>query len=309
MAGGSTKAVLAALGANFGIACAKFFGAFYTGSAAMMSEGIHSLVDTTNQALLLYGMKRAARPADVRHPFGYASEIYFWSFMVAILLFSLGGGVAIYEGIDKVRSPHPVQNPLVNFTILGVAIVLEAGSFYVAFREFKTAARGTGWWNTITEAKDPVLYTVLFEDAAALLGLVIAAAGLALALLLDMPVLDGAASIVIGAVLVLSAIFLARETKGLLIGEAASDATSDTIRTIARATPGVTGIGEVLTLHLGPTTVLATLALDFEDKLTAADVECSIAELQLRIKTALPDVKRLYIEAQSLTTHAQQDGS
>ena len=295
MAGGSTKVVLAALGANLGIAIAKFAGAFFTGSAAMLSEGVHSLVDTGNQALLLLGMKRSQKPADARHPFGYSREIYFWSFVVAVLLFTAGGVVAIYEGVQKLSEPHPVANPMVNYIILGAAILLEGGSFAVALKEFRTVAVGASWWRAITDAKDPVLFTVLFEDTAALLGLVVALIGLLAADLLEMPILDGVASIVIGGILVIAAVLLAKETKGLLIGEGALPETVAGIETILRAGAGVEGVRDIKSIHLGPHDVVVTAAVDFVDSGSAGDVEQSIAAMGEAVRAALPDVTQIFI--------------
>jgi cation diffusion facilitator family transporter len=301
--GGSKIVVYAAAAANFGIAIAKFIGAWITGSSAMLSEGIHSLVDTSNQVLLLYGLKRGEKPADAKHPFGYGFEIYFWSFIVAILLFSIGAGVAIYEGIEKIRHPHPIEHPLVIYAILGAAIVMETGSFWVALKEFNKQTKGRSWWTTIRESKDPVVFTVLLEDTAAMAGLVIALVGVFLSVQLDMPALDGWASVAIGCVLACVAVILARETKGLLIGEAASLDLTDNVRAIIAQTAGVTAASEVLTLHLGPNDVLATAHVDFVDTLTAADVERTISDMRQRVQAAHPDIKRLFIEARSLETH------
>lgn len=295
MAGGSKKVVFAALVANFGIAVAKFGGAAYTGSSAMLSEGVHSIVDTSNQVLLLLGMKRSEKPADARHPFGYSREIYFWSFVVAVLLFAAGGAVAIYEGIHKLSDPHAVENPVVNYVILSIAIVLELGSFYVALKEFRAVSAGRHWWTTITEAKDPVLYTVLFEDTAALLGLVIALVGLILAEVLGMPELDGVASIIIGVILILASSFLAKETMGLIIGEAALPAVLQDVERMIRSGEGVEGVREINSVHLGPHDILVTAAVDFRDTLTAGDIERSIAALVERIRSAQPDVKKVYL--------------
>lgn len=293
MAGGSKTVVIAALAANFGIALAKFGGAVYTGSSAMLAEGVHSLVDTGNQGLLLLGMKRAARPADKRHPFGYSREIYFWSFIVALLLFSIGGIVAIYEGVSKLQHPHPIENPVVNYVILGLAIGLETGSFVVALKEFRAVAIGVNWWRAVVDAKDPVLFTVLFEDAAALAGLVIALTGLVAAQLLDLPWLDGVASILIGVVLVLSAIFLARETHALLIGEAADPAMIADIEMQLAKAAGVTGVRNVRSTHLGPHDIVVTAEVDFEDTLAAGTVEQTIMSVGTAIRAAYPDVKHL----------------
>lgn len=295
MAGGSKKVVFAALFANLGIAVAKFGGAAYTGSSAMLSEGVHSLVDTSNQALLLLGMHRSQRPADARHPFGYSREIYFWSFVVAVMLFGAGGAVAIYEGISKLSEPHPVENPVVNYIILGVAIAMEAGSFWVALKEFRTVAGGRNWWTAITEAKDPVLYTVLFEDMAALLGLVVALVGLVLAETLHMPILDGIASIVIGVILVIASSLLARETMGLIIGEAAAPAAVGEIERLILAGDGVQGVREINSVHLGPHDIVVTAAVDFDDAWSAGDVERSIAAIVANVQMSQSDVKRLYL--------------
>ena len=302
MAGGSKTVVIAALAANLGIALAKFGGAAYTGSAAMFAEGVHSLVDTGNQGLLLLGMKRAARPADVRHPFGYSREIYFWSFIVALLLFSVGGMVAVYEGVTKLQHPHGVDNPVVNYVILGLAVVLEAGSFAVALKEFRAVAAGVTWWQAVVDAKDPVLFTVLFEDTAALAGLVIALAGLVGAQLLGLPWLDAAASILIGAVLVLSAVFLARETHALLIGEAADPAMLAEIEATIACAEGIDGVRDLLSTHLGPHDIAVTVAVDFDDRLTAAMVETRVAELTAAIQARYPDVKHLSLVPTSFKT-------
>jgi len=295
MAGGSKKVVFAALIANFGIAVAKFGGAFFTGSSAMLSEGVHSLVDTSNQGLLLLGMKRSQKPADARHPFGYSREIYFWSFVVAVLLFAAGGAVAIYEGIHKLSDPHPVDNPEVNYIILSVAILLELGSFAVALKEFRSVAAGRHWWTAVTEAKDPVLYTVLFEDTAALLGLIVALVGLALAELLAMPELDGIASIVIGIILVVASAILAKETMGLIIGEAAMPEVLEEVERLLGSAEGVEEVRDIYSVHLGPHDIVVTAAVDFDDRLTAADVERIIAGLVESVRAAQPDVRRLFI--------------
>lgn len=302
MAGGSKTVVIAALAANFGIAVAKFGGAAYTGSAAMLAEGVHSLVDTGNQALLLFGMNRAARPADVRHPFGYSREIYFWSFIVALLLFSVGGMVAIYEGISKLQEPHPVENPVVNYVILGVAILLELGSFFVALREFRTVASGQNWWRAVVDAKDPVLFTVLFEDSAALAGLVIALGGLVGAQVLGLPWLDGAASVMIGIVLVGCAIFLARETHGLLIGEAADPAMLADIERRIAAFTGIAGVRNLLSTHLGPHDIVVTAEIDFADGLDSGAVERSTLALRDQIRAAYPDIKHLALTPTAFRT-------
>ncbi|MFZ5608989.1 MAG: cation diffusion facilitator family transporter [Pseudomonadota bacterium] len=299
----SKKAVYAALAANFGIAVTKFFAAAYTGSSAMLSEGVHSVVDTGNQALLLWGMKRAERPADTRHPFGYGREVYFWAFVVAIMLFAIGAGVALYEGIQKIQAPHPVENAYVNYIVLGIAIVLESGSWWVAFKEFRARKGVKSWWRAVREDKDPVIFTVLFEDTGALLGLAIALVGIGLGELYALPVLDGVASVIIGLLLATASVILAVETKGLLIGEAATPELNEEVKQMVAATPGVTAINEVLTMHMGPADILLNVSFSFADALTAEVVEATVSELEGRIKTRFPAIKRVFLEVQSRAGH------
>ena len=312
-ASGSTRVVVAALAANGMIAIAKFAAAAWTGSAAMLSEAIHSLADTANQGLLLHGMRRAARPADDRHPFGYAKELYFWAFVVAILLFSLGAGVAIYEGVDKLRHPHPVTDPLINYAILGIAIVVEVASTVVALREFNRQRGDAALLAALRSSKDPALFTVLLENLAALAGLVVAFAGIAASHLLGWPAGDAIASIVIGIILGLVAAFMSIETKGLLIGEAASQQVSDAIATIISGEIGgagpLTGMGRLKTMHLGPDHVIATAPLDFKDGLSAADVEATVARLEARIRTRFPQVRQLLLEARDITSATALEAS
>ncbi|MCB1489251.1 MAG: cation diffusion facilitator family transporter, partial [Bauldia sp.] len=270
---GSKIVIYAALAGNALIAVTKFVAAGLTGSSAMMSEGIHSLVDTGNQGLLLYGIRRAARPADARHPFGYGAELYFWSFVVAILIFAVGAGVSIYEGISKIRDPHPMEDPVINYVVLALALVFEGIAWTIAFRSFDKARGKIGLIAAVRQSKDPTVFTVLFEDTAAMLGLLVAFVGVYLASSLGIVWADGAASIGIGVILAMAAIFLAIETKGLLIGEAAAPEIVETIRNIVLATPTVSGMNELRTLHRGPEDILLALSLDFEDNLTAGKVE------------------------------------
>lgn len=303
MATGSKKVIYAALAGNSLIAVTKFAAAMYTGSSAMMSEGIHSLVDTGNQGLLLHGMRRAKRPADERHPFGYGVELYFWAFVVAILIFAVGAGVSLYEGVVKIMDPHPVTNPLVNYIVLGLAMIFEAVAWYVALREFTSVKGKSSYLDAVRDSKDPTLFTVLFEDSAAMLGLIAAFAGLVAAEALGLPWLDGAASIVIGIILGGTAIFLAYETKGLLLGEAASPELVGAVRSLARATPGVERVNELRSMHMGPDDVLLALSLDFQDDLTAGAVEEAIYGMEIAIKKQFPSVRRLFIEVQSNAHH------
>ena len=305
MAHGSKKVIYAALAGNTLIAVTKFAAAIYTGSSAMLSEGIHSLVDTGNQGLLLYGMKRAARKADREHPFGYGVELYFWAFVVAILIFAVGAGVSIYEGIQKLLEPHPVSNPLVNFIVLGLAFVFEAAAWLIALKEFSQAKGRRSYIAAVRQSKDPTVFTVLFEDSAAMLGLVIAFAGLLVAEMTGIEWFDGAASVAIGVVLGGTAILLAYETKGLLIGEAASPDLVATVEALVAREDAVNGLNELRTMHLGPHDVLVALSLDFNDALTAAEVEDATSDLEAEIKSRYPDVSRIFIEAQSRRRHRE----
>jgi len=298
MSSGTKKVIFAALAGNTLIAATKFVAAFLTGSSAMLSEGIHSLVDTGNQGLLLYGIARSKKPADEEFPFGHGKEIYFWSFVVAMLIFALGGGVSIYEGIKHLSHPEPMESPLINYLVLGLAMLFEGGAWLFAFREFSRAKGKWGYVEAIARAKDPSIFVVLFEDTAATLGLVVAFAGIALSQLTGNLVYDGAASIVIGLILVGTAIWLAYETKGLLIGESANRAVVEGIRGLAGAQPTVVHVNEVLTMHMGPDFVLVNLSVDFKDEATADRIESVIGEMDRSIKQRFPQVKRIFIEAE-----------
>ncbi len=300
---GSTRVVLIALTCNFAIAVSKFIAAAYTGSSAMLSEAIHSLVDTSNQALLFHGIKRAARPADTRHPFGYAKELYFWSFVVAILLFSLGSGVSIYEGVEKLLHPHPISNPEVNYAVLGVALALEGVSTWQALKAFNATRNGERAVTALRRSKDPAMFTVLLEDVAALAGLVVALAGISAAHLIGLEWADGVASVVIGLILASVAAFLAVEIKSLLIGESASPEVQASIRRLLLAEGGRIGpiraINEVRTMQLGPHDVIVAASVDMADAATAADVEAANGRLDRAIKAKHPEVRYLYIEVEA----------
>jgi cation diffusion facilitator family transporter len=298
MASGSKNVIFAALAGNTLIAITKFVAAFFTGSSAMLSEGIHSLVDTGNQGLLLYGIARAKRPADEDFPFGHGKEIYFWSFIVAILIFALGGGISIYEGIKHIQHPEAIENPLINYVVLGLAMLFEGGAWLFAFREFTRAKGKWGYVEAIKRAKDPSIFVVLFEDTAAMLGLMVAFAGITLTQLTGELWFDGAASIIIGLILVGTAIWLAYETKGLLIGESASRAVVEGIRGMVGAQVLVSHVNEVLTMHMGPDFILVNLSVDFADRATADEVESAIGEMDKSIKQRFPEVKRVFIEAE-----------
>lgn len=290
----NSKVLIIALAANIGIAVAKFVAAGITGSSAMLTEGLHSLVDSTNQVLLMYGQKRAAKPADAAHPAGYGRELYFWSFVVALLVFALGAGVSVYEGIVHILEPEPAVAPLVAYGVLAIAFVLEGGSTVAAFKEFNGARRGKSWWQALTSSKDATTVIVLLENGAAMVGIVVAAIGLAISQVTGDPRFDGIASILIGLLLGFVAIFLAREAKGLLIGEAADpELIAGIRRSIAR--DGVMGIGEIMTIHNAPSQIVAAINVDFDNRLTAFDVERMIDQMEKDIQAEFPSVYRLYV--------------
>lgn len=271
----------------------------------MLSEAIHSLVDSGNQVLILYGIRRAARPADDAHPFGYGMELYFWTFVVAVMIFAVGAGVSIFEGISALTGEaHEMRDPLVNYIVLGVAMIFEGAAWVVAYREFNKMRGNHSLLQEVRRSKDPTVFTVLFEDTAAMLGLIVAAGGIALAHTFHLPQIDAIASILIGVILAAVAALLAFESKGLLIGEAASRAMQSKLRDLVTATPGILAMNELLTMHLGPQDILVNVSLDFEDQLTSVEVEAAISELERRIKKEHPEVRRIFIEAQSLSGHA-----
>jgi len=295
---GSKKVIYAALVGNLLIAITKLAAAAATRSSAMLSEGIHSLVDTGNQVLLLIGMGRSQRKADPEHPFGYGKEIYFWSFVVAILIFGVGAGVSIFEGVRHVQHPAYMSNAKLNYMVLALAFVFEGAAWGFALKEFRLAKGRLGYLQAVRESKDPVTFVVLFEDSAAMLGIIVAFLGIWLGQVTGLSWLDGAASIVIGLILAATAWFLAVETKDLLIGEAASPACVAGVRRLASATDGVIKVNEVLTLHMGPDFILVNLSMDFQDDFTADQVESAIADLVADIKTDWPLVKRVFIKAE-----------
>ncbi|HEY0065644.1 MAG TPA: cation diffusion facilitator family transporter [Telluria sp.] len=304
MADGNKKVIYAALAGNLLIAITKFLAAFYTGSSAMLSEGVHSLVDTGNEALLLYGLRRAALPPDPCFPFGHGKEVYFWSFVVALLIFSLGAGVSLYQGIHHLQTPGAIENPLVNYIVLGLSLLFEGMSWRVAFKAFRKRKGKRGYLSALKADKDPVTFAVFLEDSAALLGLVVALAGLALAQLTGNLVYDALASIVIGLILAATAMLLARETKGLLIGESASVEVVDGIRRLLQATPEVERVNEILTMHIGPEFVLANISLMIAPATDRARVHQVFGTIDAQIKQHYPLVRRVFIESASVPQRA-----
>ena len=304
MAAESKTAVVAAIIGNAAIAIIKFAAGAMTGSSAMISEGIHSLVDTGNGGLLFHGLRRGARPADEHHPFGHGMEIYFWSLIVAVSIFGIGGGMSIYEGVIHMLHPRPLQDPTVNYVVLALAAVFESISFSVAWRAFRGSRRGRSTISAIHHGKDPSLFTVLFEDTAALLGLVVAFFGVLLSHLLNAPVLDGAASVVIGLILVVAALWLAYESRSLLVGEAADPQMIADIRRLVLDDPAVTGLGVVLTMHLGPDDVLLNIEVQFTEGLPAEEIHAAVHRIEERINEPFPEVTRIFIEVEALRAGA-----
>jgi cation diffusion facilitator family transporter len=300
MAQESKRAVVAAIIGNLVIAVIKFVAGAITGSSAMISEGIHSVVDTGNGGLLYHGLNRGARPADEHHPFGHGMEVYFWSLIVAVSIFGIGGGMSIYEGITHIRHPAPLQNPVVAYVVLALAALFESISFSVAWRTFRGTRRGRTTIAAIHHGKDPSLFTVLFEDTAALLGLAVAFVGVSLSHLLHAPVYDGAASIVIGCILIVAALWLAYESRSLLVGEAADPELVAEIRRLVLEDPAVTGLGVVLTMHLGPDDVLLNIEVKFTPGLPAEDIHAAVHRIERRISEPYPEVSRIFIEVEAL---------
>ena len=293
----SKTAVYAAVVGNLSIAASKFVAAAVTGSSAMLSEGIHSLVDTGNGGLLLVGMRRSVLPPDEEHPFGHGKELYFWSLIVAVLIFAVGGGVSAYEGILHILHPHSIESPAWSYAVLAVAFVIESISFGFAVRGFRSAHRRQGVFEAIHASKDPSTFTVLFEDAAALLGIVAAFVGIHLSLRLGNPVWDGVASVVIGMLLATVAVFLAYETKGLLVGEGADPALVASLRALALRDPIVRAIPKLVTMYFGPHTVLLAMDVRFDPAASGAAIVEATARVERAIRAAHPDIKHIFIEA------------
>lgn len=284
-----------ALAANMGIAVSKFAAAAITGSSAMLTEGVHSVVDSSNQLLLLWGRRASRRPADEFHPFGYGRELYFWSFVVAVLVFALGAGVSVYEGLVHIARPEKAVSPLIAYAVLGIAFLLEGGSTLEAFKEFREAKGKTGWIQAIQRSKDPPTFIVLLENGAAMAGILVAAAGLAMSQLSGNPFWDGAASVVIGVILGITAFVLAYESKALLIGEAADPEMVAALRQLIASRPGVTAVGEVLTVHSAPDQITAMISVDFDDHQSARDVEKLVWGIEEEAAIRFPLIRRLFI--------------
>jgi len=305
----STKptAVYGAMVANLVIAATKFVAAFFTGSSAMLSEGIHSVVDTGNQVLLLLGINRSKKPADVTHPFGYGKELYFWGLVVAIVLFGLGGGMAVYEGITHLIHPSPLTNATVSYIVLGIAFVAEGISFVIALQELWATKGNRGLWQAVHTSKDPAIFVVLFEDTAALAGLVIAFCGIFFGHQFNMPRLDGIASLVIGGILAAVAVYLVYESQGLLLGESAAPEIVQCIQRLAADDPAVERIQPPLTMHFGPHEVLLNMNIQFRPGLSGTELVAAMERLDKAIREEQPSIKHIFIEAEALSRVASHN--
>jgi len=303
MAGSSKKAIYAALAGNSLIAITKFGAAAYTGSSAMLSEGIHSLVDTGNQVLLLFGIRQSGKPADANFPFGHGKEIYFWCFIVAMLIFALGGTASIYQGWQHLSHAEPITNIMINYVVLGAALLFEFGALWVALQEFNKSRGGQRWLDAVVHGKDPTLFVVVFEDTAATLGLLIAMLGLVMYQLTGNPIFDAVASIAIGVVLILTAMWLAIESKSLLIGEAASPEVRDGIDVVLQADARILQVNEVATLHMGPDFIVVVVSVDFIDEMDSSGVESAVTRLNGQIKSIDSRIGRVFIEAERSGRH------
>ena len=299
-ASGSKLAIYGAITANLIIAVAKFIASFFTGSAAMLSEGIHSVVDSTNGLLLLYGIKRSKIPADLKHSFGYGKEVYFWSFVVALLIFALGGGIAIYEGVLHVLQPEPIANTKINYIVLGVAFFVEGASLIVALKEFSGSITLRGLLKRIRRSKDAAGFAVIIEDLGAMVGLIIAFIGVFVGDFFNVVYADGIASIIIGLILTSMAVILATETKGLLLGESLRDDEVRKIERLLNKHQGINKHGLIKSIHFGPQSVLVAIDVEFSDKYSIDALEIEIERIEKEIKNLLPHVDKVYLEAKNL---------
>jgi cation diffusion facilitator family transporter len=298
--GSAKKTIYAAMFANFAIAITKFVAASFTGSSAMLSEGIHSVVDTGNELLLLLGLRLSKKPADDSHPFGYGQELYFWTLIVALFIFAIGGGMSFYEGINHLHHPEPLTDPFWNYAVLGLAVVFEGYSWNVALQEFLATKQQGNFWKAVRTSKDPTIFTIFFEDTAALVGLIVAFLGIFLGHLFNNVYLDGVASIAIGVILTGVSVLLAYESKGLLIGEGANTDTVAAIRSLTLNDPAVEKVIRVLTLHFGPQEILLNLEIQFVEQLSAEDLAIAVERLETAIRTQHSEIQNIFIEAKSI---------
>ncbi|WP_443748357.1 cation diffusion facilitator family transporter [Asticcacaulis solisilvae] len=312
MATESRNVILAALAGNLLVAATKSVAAVFTGSSAMLSEAVHSFVDTGNEVLLLYGTHRSQRPPDADHPFGYGRELYFWSFIVSLLIFAVGAGVAAYEGIHHLRHPEPIDRPWVNYIVLFLSLVFEGGSWWVAFKALHRTKGDQTWWQVVVRSKDPPQFMVLLEDTAAIIGLFVAFLGTWLSVATGDPRYDGMASLLIAVVLAIVAMVLARESKDLLIGERADPALQNAVVALARKMDGIAGVNGILTSQMSPTNVVVAISVEFDDRLSIVDVEDMVSHLEAEVRKAHPTVSALFVKPQTPkafeTTHRLRVG-
>jgi cation diffusion facilitator family transporter len=298
----SNSSIYGALIANGLIAITKFAAAFFSGSSAMLSEGIHSLVDTSNELLLLLGIKRSKRPPDKKHPFGYGPELYFWSLIVSVLIFGLGGGMSIYEGITHIGNPKPITDPFWSYLVLGSAFIFETISIIISVKGFlKNSHHQGNFFQKLRASKDPGFFLVIYEDAADIAGLLIAFAGIVLSTWLGNPLIDGITSILIGIVLTIIAIVMIIETRNLLIGESAGAELVQDTEKLIQQDEDVFQVQTPLTMQLSPDEVLLALNLQFKKDLSGTEIVSTIARLEKKIKEKFPQVKQIYIEAANLS--------
>lgn len=302
----STAAVYAALVGDILVAISKVGAAIWTGSAAMTSEAIHSIVDTTNEILLLYGIHRSRQKPDTDHPFGHGRELYFWSFVVSLLIFALGAGFSIYEGIYRILYPAPIQSPVVSYIVLALAFLFEGGSWLYSLRQFRRAKGDLGFFRAFTLSKDPPSFMTLFEDSVALVGILIAAVATLAAVALRRPEFDGAGSIAIGLILAATSVFLARESKSLLMGEQAYPSIRNSILSLANAQSGCLSANGLFTVQLGPDQVVAMLSLEFSDALLAPQIEEAVIELEKKVREKNPEIVALFVKPQTAKTFQDQ---
>ncbi len=298
----SKVSIYGALIANVAIAIMKFIAAFFTGSSAMISEGIHSTVDSGNQLLLLLGIKRSQRPADINHPFGHGKEIYFWSLIVSILIFGLGGGMSIYEGIVHIKRPEQITRPAWNYAVLGGAILFEGTSLYIAVKNLYKQQELTGTiFKRLHVSKDPTLFVVIYEDSAAVAGLLIAFLGVFIGQQYNLPIADGLASVLIGVLLAFVAVVLVVESRNLLIGESAHKTLLDHVYEIVCGDENVHSLSRPLTMHFGPEDILLALDVQFQKSINGQELSKTVRRLEKTIRQEIPAIKRIYIEARNLS--------
>ena len=308
MASESRTAIFAAILGNLAIAATKSIAAFFTGSAAMLSEAIHSVVDTGNGGLMLFGIYKSRKPPDEAHPFGHGRELYFWTLIVAILIFAIGGGMSAYEGITHISHPTPAEDPTWNYVVLGFAFIFEGTTWMFGWKAFSAERGKQGVLEAIHTSKDPTSFSVLLEDSAALVGLVVAFLGIFLGRQLGLPYLDGVASVVIGLLLCAVAVLMVYESKGLLVGEGLDQATLKNVRALVEADESVERVQHLHTLYLGAHEVLLTIELRFSSTISALEVRSSVGRLKCNIQTQHPDIKRIFFGAESITDDGGEEG-